>query len=202
MEKAQEQDGNTSTDPEAGTADGRKPWEWRTRFPAEAWKQIWLEAAYLVFCLAVFGLTSVLSAAYVPEQFTYNFNCAPDIGSPTKQVCSQFSFTKTWLACYFAGGLGGTVLTIKWLIHSVGTGKWHQDRVFWRLFVPWIGGVYSVIIHGLANSGLIGGQTSDGSTALVTVVSISFLVGYFSDGVSGLLTNVANAVFGTVIEKK
>jgi hypothetical protein len=31
--------------------------------------------------------------------------------------------------------------------------------------------------------------------------ALAFLVGYFSDGVSGLLSNVANAVFGT-LEKK
>jgi len=29
----------------------------------------------------------------------------------------------------------------------------------------------------------------------------AFLIGYFSDGVSGLLSNIANAVFGT-LEKK
>jgi len=45
-------------------------------------------------------------------------------------------------------------------------------------------------------AGSIGGQSGVG-----TLSAIAFLVGYFSDGVSGLLTNVANAVFGTV-EKK
>ncbi|MFT3670617.1 hypothetical protein [Aestuariivirga sp.] len=189
-------------DNETGTADGRAPWQWETRFPAVAHRQIWLEAAYLLVCLAIFGSTTVASATYVPELFTLNVFCAQDVADQSKVVCSQFLLSKEWLACYFAGGLGGTILTIKWLIHSVGTGKWHQDRVLWRIFVPWIGGVYSTMIHGLVSSGFIGGQASGNATGIVTTVSIAFLVGLFSDGVSGLLTNVANAVFGTVIEKK
>jgi hypothetical protein len=193
---------NTAANPTAGTADGRSPWEWQTRFPKEAWKQIKWEAIYLAICFALFGIATALAATYAPNQLNVDLLCETDVADPKKVNCDQFIFAKAWLACYFAGSLGATVLTIKWLFHSVGTGKWHQDRIVWRIFVPWIGGVYAVMIQGLTSSGLIGSQTVTNSINLVSVISLAFLVGLFSDGVSGMLTNVANAVFGTVIEKK
>jgi hypothetical protein len=42
-----------------------------------------------------------------------------------------------------------------------------------------------------------GGQPRE----IAMTAAYAFLVGYFSDGVSGLLSNIANAVFGT-LEKK
>lgn len=86
-------------------------------------------------------------------------------------------------------------------MHSVAKGKWHQDRFFWRIFVPLVGGIYSVIVMNLFNGGYLGGGVPKADASLATTCALAFLVGYFSDGVSGLLTNVANAVFGTV-EKK
>jgi hypothetical protein len=58
-----------------------------------------------------------------------------------------------------------------------------------------------VIVSNLIGGGLIGGGQPKQDGSIATITALAFLVGYFSDGVSGLLTNVANAVFGTV-EKK
>lgn len=190
------------SDPEVGTADGRKPWDWRTKYPLQArWRMFW-EAVYLFGCLVVFGLLSAVIGALTLPEVTYQVFCSatPEVNSTGTPNCWDFTFQKTWFICYFLGGLGGTTFSIKWLMHSVGTGKWHEDRVYWRFFVPLIGGVYSVMIHSMSSSGIMTPQSGDGS--LVSIVSLSFLVGYFSDGVSGVLTNIANAVFGTVVEKK
>jgi hypothetical protein len=52
----------------------------------------------------------------------------------------------------------------------------------------------------LLDAGMFG-HGSDASRPLAVSAALAFLVGYFSDGVSGLLSNIANAVFGT-LEKK
>ncbi len=105
------------------------------------------------------------------------------------------------LAIFFTGGLGGTTFSIKWLIHSVAKGKWHLDRRYWRLFVPAIGGVYACVVMTLFGAGFMAYQPTPQTGPLPSTAALAFLVGYFSDGVSGLLSNVANAVFGT-LEKK
>jgi hypothetical protein len=105
------------------------------------------------------------------------------------------------LALFFVGGVGGTTFSIKWLIHAVAHGQWHLDRRYWRLFVPLIGGVYALVVITLFNGGLIGGASAAEPRPLATTAALAFLVGYFSDGVSGLLSNIANAVFGTLDKK-
>ncbi|MFD1330748.1 hypothetical protein ACFQ4O_01915 [Methylopila musalis] len=105
------------------------------------------------------------------------------------------------LAIFFTGCVGGTTFSIKWLIHSVAKGKWHLDRRYWRFLVPLIGGVYACVVMTLFGAGLFASQTAAQMGPMPTTASLAFLVGYFSDGVSGLLSNVANAVFGT-LEKK
>jgi hypothetical protein len=191
-------------DSDKGVADGRILWDWKSRFPKEAKSQIRNEAIVLLFFLIFFGVVAALIAALSGDSLNFSTFCrSEDIASATPAVkCSEFTFSTVWVICYFAGGLGGTACSIKWLMHSVGTGKWHQDRIYWRLFVPLIGGVYSIVIHGLTISGLVGGQASGANPNIVTAASVSFLVGFLSDGVSGLLTNIANSVFGTVVEKK
>ncbi len=192
-------------DSDIGTSDGRPPWDWQTRFPLEAKKQIRREAVYLFFCLMMFGVSSAIVASLLKADIVFNFFCSSALNSSNTNAaldCYSFSFQRNWIICYFVGGLGGTTFSIKWLMHSVGTGKWHQDRILWRVFVPLIGGVYAIMVHGLSNTGLVGGNVDGIGFGLTAIASISFLVGYFSDGVSGLLTNVANTIFGTVIEKK
>jgi hypothetical protein len=105
------------------------------------------------------------------------------------------------LGIFFAGCVGGTTFSIKWLIHSVAKGKWHLDRRYWRLLVPAIGGVYACVVMTLFGAGMFSTQAVVQAGPMPITAALAFLVGYFSDGVSGLLSNVANAVFGT-LEKK
>jgi hypothetical protein len=105
------------------------------------------------------------------------------------------------IVLFFCGAVGGTTFSIKWLIHSVAKGNWHLDRRLWRLFVPLVGGVYACAVLTLLDSGMILGRAGDVTRGIASAASMAFLIGYFSDGVSGLLTNIANAVFGTIREK-
>ena len=169
--------------------DGRIAWDWTSRFPEGARRRMNTEAATLVAMLVV----ALLGAGA----------CLGLAGQP---VNIDFGFAKLWisfrlLAIFFTGCVGGVTFSMKWLIHSVAKGKWHIDRRYWRLMVPMIGGVYACVVMTLFGSGLFAAQPTEQSTAMASTAALAFLVGYFSDGVSGLLSNVANAVFGT-LEKK
>lgn len=171
-------------DPAKGLEDGRKSWDWRSKYRKVARplirREACLVAGYFAFFLAAAGVSAGLQGQALAVG---NINIDPKL-----------------LLIFFAGGLGGTTFSIKWLMHSVATGKWHLDRIYWRIFVPLVSGVYALVVLHLFSAGMIG-SAHPMPTEIGSVAALAFLVGYFSDGVSGLLTNIANAVFGTV-EKK
>jgi hypothetical protein len=166
--------------------DARPPYEWQSKFPAEARKHIRCEAVVLAIALVILvcltGSVLILSGS-------------PYVVSPTINIDLRM------IVLFFCGAVGGTTFSIKWLIHSVAKGSWHLDRQLWRLFVPLVGGVYACAVLTLLDSGMILGHSADVSRGTASAASMAFLIGYFSDGVSGLLTNIANAVFGTIREK-
>ncbi len=173
-----------------GHSDGRGRWQWQSRYHKVAKKLIFREAliavSYLLFFLIMTGIFAGLQTRKFAIDVSYVF------GKDNILVINA-----DLLLAFFIGGLGGTTFSIKWLMHAVGTGRWHLDRFYWRLFVPLVGCIYAVIVLELLKGGFVKGiAPSDGSP-----VVLAFLIGYFSDGVSGLLTNIANAIFGT-IEKK
>lgn len=173
--------------------DGRRLWEWESRFPELAKAELKFEAKVLVGALIVFLLVTGFLLGMGNTSFEFRLN----IG---ENPSSLFINCKL-LATFFTGCVGGITFSIKWLVHTAATGKWHLDRRYWRLLVPCVGGVYAVVVLALFDAGLFmrGGDSDPGFTAVSP--ALAFLVGYFSDGVSGLLSNVANAVFGT-LEKK
>lgn len=174
--------------------DGRLAWDWDTRYPPEARQRMNTEAWVLIGMLA----TSLLGAGVC-------------LGLSNQLIAIGLGDVKIWisfrlLAIFFTGCVGGVTFSIKWLIHAVAKGKWHRDRRYWRLMVPVIGGVYACVVLTLFGAGMFSAQVTQPSEAVQSIATpataaLSFLVGYFSDGVSGLLSNVANAVFGT-LEKK
>lgn len=169
--------------------DGRQLWDWKSRYEPEAREQINWEAGTLGLVLV-----TTLAAAAICLGIVDNENHKFVIG----QVEVHVSFRL--LAIFLTGCVGGATFSIKWLIHSVAKGIWHLDRRYWRLLVPIIGGVYACVVMTLSGNGLFSGTNADLSMTPATA-ALAFLVGYFSDGVSGLLSNIANAMFGT-LEKK
>lgn len=120
---------------------------------------------------------------------------SPEVPTPVLNIDFRL------LMIFCVGCLGGTTFSIKWLVHSAAKCKWHLDRRYWRFFVPLIGGVYACVVLTLLDGGVIGAHTASQPRPVGLTAAFSFLIGYFSDGVSGLLSNIANAVFGT-LEKK
>lgn len=185
--------GKTSTE----YTDGRLPGDWVTKYPPEARRCINQEAcalaAGMVFFSVIVGVLLGMSGQTIvwPLDFL------------TKQADGSATVVKIdirLLTIFFVGCLGGTTFSVKWLIHSAAKSKWHLDRRYWRLFVPLIGGVYACVVLTLFDSGVLGSHGGQ-SREMAMTAAYAFLVGYFSDGVSGLLSNIANAVFGT-LEKK
>jgi hypothetical protein len=183
--------------------DDRKLWEWASRYAPEARRGINIEACTLAIILVVVLLLTglFLALAGSPLRIPLRWISTPnDPASPTGQIALQIEFRL--LAIFFAGWVGGATFSIKWLVHAVATGRWHLDRRYWRLLVPGLGGVYACVVLTLFDAGLIGTSQSTAEPRPIAVAAaLAFLVGYFSDGVSGLLSNIANAVFGT-LEKK
>lgn len=178
----------TTFDPAKGLEDGRKPWDWRSKYRRMPRRLIRREAWIVFFYFAFFLLLASLAAATQGNKITLGDLTFPLVVDPKL------------LLIFFCGGLGGTTFSIKWLMHSVATGKWHLDRIYWRVFVPLVSGVYALVVLHLFSGGVVG-SAHPMPTEIGGIAALAFLVGYFSDGVSGLLTNIANAVFGTV-EKK
>jgi hypothetical protein len=170
--------------------DGRRPYEWQSKFPPEALQRINTEAYVLTGMLTI----TLLGAGVCLGLSDQTLAIAVD---GDLKIWISFRL----LAIFLVGWVGGVTFSIKWLIHSAAKGKWHSDRRYWRFMVPSLGGVYACVVMTLFGSGIFPANASANPTAIPATAALAFLVGYFSDGVSGLLSNVANAVFGT-LEKK
>lgn len=174
--------------------DGRPLWEWKSKYPTEARHMINCEAYALAALLATTLVGDGICLGIAGERDHYFMLLGVDVHCNFRV-----------LATFFTGCVGGTTFSIKWLIHSVAKGKWHLDRRYWRFLVPAIGGVYACVVMTLFGAGLFATQSMTQEVAqgapMSSTAALAFLVGYFSDGVSGLLSNIANAVFGT-LEKK
>ena len=182
--------------------DGRLQGDWESKYPQAARSCINQEA----YCLCVFlVLLSVLSgillglsgqSLQVPMTWLARLTgAAPGASVPVLNIDFRLLIISS------VGSLGGTTFSIKWLVHAVAKCTWHLDRRYWRLFVPLIGGVYSCVVLTLFDGGMVGAQSAGQPRPIAITAAFAFLVGYFSDGVSGLLSNVANAGFGTLENK-
>ena len=183
--------GEAPVEPEPEHPDGRSLWEWKTKYEA-ALPQIRLEAIILGSYLGVFGLTTLVLFAFRQDLQLGEW----DDGS------ALFLLERKDLLAFFVGTMGAVTFAIKWLVHSVANGLWHQDRFLWRVFIPLTGGIYALIVLALLRAGFMSGTGAvEAPDTLVKDLVIAFLAGHFADGVSGLLTNVANAIFGKVDKK-
>ena len=190
-----------------GATDGRSLWDWRSKYPDDARREIKFEALVLIFSLL---MVSILAGLFLGLA---NYTLHLPLGGPTVSQIGDAGRASSpglvlnidfrLLALFFSGSVGGVTFSIKWLVHSTARGSWHVDRRYWRLMIPFLGGVYAIVVLTLFDAGFIGGAQAFAESRPISIAAtFAFLVGYFSDGVSGLLSNVANAVFGTLGGKK
>jgi hypothetical protein len=102
-----------------------------------------------------------------------------------------------------AGALGGTVDTIRSLIHWHAEREAYAPRFIWRdLAMPWIGGVIGVLTYVIVRSGtgLINGDFSPNETGGVTILAaaaLGFLGGFSSRKAFRWLDDRGNVLFST-----
>src|SRR5580698_1230801 len=123
--------------------DNRKLLEWRSRYPAEASKEIKFEAAYLGALLFATPLLLVAFYCHAPYYFWRVIN------TPLQQSVARYGLA--WIG----GTLGGTLFAIKWLYHVVARELWNLDRRLWRLFTPHISGGLAFAVIALVSSGMM-----------------------------------------------
>jgi disulfide bond formation protein DsbB len=169
--------------------DGRPLWDWPSRYPDKARKEMCCEAWTLIGLLILALAGAGLSLGMSGQDVSLNLGDG-----------RTFLISCRLLAIFCVGTVGGITFSIKWLVHAVARGKWHVDRRYWRFMVPAIAGVYACVVITLFGEGIFRNQSPE-HASMAGTAALAFLVGYFSDGVSGLLSNIANAVFGT-LEKK
>jgi hypothetical protein len=167
----------------ANPTDNRAPGEWQSRYPKQAWRQIWLEALYLVTLLAIVPILTVTVWLEIPKSWA--------VMTDVKYA----ALTKYSLSC-LGGLLGGTLFSLKWLYHSVARQIWHEDRRLWRLFTPLISAGLAFAILALVSSGIFRVFDRTAPNSRSVALGIGFLVGYFSDSAIAKLMEIAETVFG------
>jgi hypothetical protein len=165
-----------SSDP----SDGRKKYEWASRYPKEAKSQIRKECLYIVFLLAI-----SLLLIYATWQDVIAQRLSLSGASVT-------SFRKYSYYC-FSGLLGGTVYGMKYLYRVVARGYWHEDRKPWRYLSPYIALAISFAFGALIDAKFVSVESELRASA---IIGIGFLVGYFADRAIGKLHDIADVVFG------
>jgi hypothetical protein len=169
--------------------DDRTKGHWESRWCESARRKIRLEAFYVGVVFALTLLSLVLT--WRGTAFYYiSYNC---------QSCAISNFEQ--FAYLFLGGvLGGTMFGIKYLYKVVARGYWHEDRVLWRIFSPFLAGGSAVAIGGLLDSGLIGVNTNASTTSFY--FSLGFISGYFADSALAKMQEIADTIFGAAGQRE
>ena len=167
----------------ADYTDGRKKFDWETKYPKAALEKIRLEAIYVSILLVISIIASLLLIL------------------PPKVLCDFFNveFTPEPRAClcaWFGGTAGGTVFSIKWLYHSRAKGIWHLDRRLWRIFAPHMSGSIAFFTILLIASGLLKVFEADIINEPLAILGFTFIVGYFSDKALAKMSELADFFLG------
>jgi hypothetical protein len=164
--------------------DGRSSFDWKSKYPDEAKKQIRWECAYLLALL--FGAPVILLLLWLECPRWW-------FGLSATQYPTFAHYTYAWVG----GTLGGTLFDLKWLYHSVAKGMWHVERRLWRMVIPHVSGGLAFAVVLLICSGLFKVFSVGELSRPPVVIITGFMVGYFSDSAIGKLTEVANTLFGS-----
>jgi hypothetical protein len=119
--------------------DGRKRWEWPSRYPDVARKGIRREATYLIIVTIGYLLATAWTVRHCNGVLTTD-DIPKDKSDVTRLM--NLSFVAAWVG----GAVGGCCFGIKWMYHSVAKGLWHEDRCLWRILTPHLSGIVSVFM--------------------------------------------------------
>lgn len=165
--------------------DGRDPFDWKSRYPQEAKREIRWEAFYIVCIFILSFLLLLLNYLCVFSKLLQKFTQCSQI--------KRFSIRRFEYLVYFlsSGLLGGSIFGVKYFYRVIARGYWTQDRRYWRIFSPFISMTIAFIVGTMASSGILNSQNSSS-----WAVSIGFFAGYFADEAVGKMYEIATLLFG------
>jgi hypothetical protein len=171
-------------DDEHLNTDDRARLDWKGHYPAEARKEIRLEA----WVVALILITTFVSLLLTWRGTSF------DLAAGGCTTCVRAAFDQ--YAYYYLGGqLGGILFGVKYLYKVVARGYWNLDRRLWRFFSPFLSGGLAVVVGALVDSGLVG-LTAKASTG-AGHFALGFIVGYFADSALAKMQEIADTVFGS-----
>ena len=172
--------------------DGRRAFDWQSRWPAEARKRIGLEGLIVVAYL----LVSMVCLWVLADEAFVTMYANPGSDISAEQPLRQGQFTMAALMCGLSGLAAGTLFSVKWLYHSVAKGNWNEDRIYWRLLTPIVSGVLAFMMFFLLRSNIFAVFDPHSIAKPSTSIAVGFIVGYFSDTALAKMAEVANSLFG------
>ena len=164
--------------------DGRKQYDWESKYPECAQKEMKKEAIYIAIILIIaFSLLIFIVGGLIDKVGNL-------IGLEAKKTASLEGV----IIYFFSGLLGGTIFGLKYFYRVVSRGYWSQDRKYWRFFSPWISACVAFVVGCMVLSGSINATQTQSFAAEICV---GFITGYFADEAVGKMSEVATALFGS-----
>lgn len=164
--------------------DGRKQYDWESKYPECAQKEMKKEAIYIAIILIIaFSLLIFIVGGLIDKVGNL-------IGLEAKKTASLEGV----IIYFFSGLLGGTIFGLKYFYRVVSRGYWSQDRKYWRFFSPWISACVAFVVGCMVLSGYINATQTQSFAAEICV---GFITGYFADKAVGKMSEVATALFGS-----
>lgn len=164
--------------------DGRKQYDWESKYPECAQKEMKKEAIYIAIILIIaFSLLIFIVGGLIDKVGNL-------IGLEAKKTAS----VEGVIIYFFSGLLGGTIFGLKYFYRVVSRGYWSQDRKYWRFFSPWISACVAFVVGCMVLSGYINATQTQSFAAEICV---GFITGYFADEAVGKMSEVATALFGS-----
>ncbi len=160
--------------------DKRGPWDWPSKYPLQAKREI--------FCEGLFLMAVLFSSFFIILATWREWYCI-FLSVPASEV-RLFKIIVYYTA---AGLMGGVTFSIKMFYRMVARGYWHQDRRSWRLMTPFVAMAVAFIIGQMKESSLISANIPTSGSA---AISIGFLAGYFADQAVAKMYEIAEVLFG------
>jgi len=167
----------------ADYSDGRSAGEWATQYPTHATKAMYYEVAYLIALLTVSIVLMIAIWLGTPQRWL-------EISQGPSLALTRYC------VAFLSGIVGGVLISIKWLYHSIPKKLWHQDRRWWRYLMPIVAGGLGFTFVVIARSRLFGIFDPDLVRSTARASAVALLVGLFSDSALAKLTEIAESLFG------
>lgn len=164
--------------------DNKNIGEWKSRYPFQP-VQVWIifEAVYLVVLLiGAFWL----SLDFKCRGYLFFEKLSPE----------QYSEISRYVYAITGGIVGSVVFGLKWLVHAVAHGSWHEDRKLWRIILPFSSSAIALIFVVIVESRIFNVLNPEVIKDNKIVFALCCLVGLFSDRALVKLNDIANIIFG------